>query len=144
MQVILQENIPNLGKKFDVKNVKDGYARNFLIPKRLAVLATSYALKSLDRRKLSLEKAGEKLKAEAEKQVKKLSSEELRFKVKHSDGRVFGSITAKEISLELKNKGYSNFEVVLEQPIKTLGEHRVLVQFKNRAEEKVTVMVLGE
>src|SRR3990167_3077852 len=122
MQVILQENIPSLGNKLDIKNVKDGHARNFLIPRGLVVLASKSALKNLELRKLKLEKEEEKTRIESEKQAKKILKEKLNFKVLHNKGKAFGSITTKDIYSELKEKGYSNFEIILGESIKTLGE----------------------
>jgi len=145
MKVILLQDIPGLGKKYDVKEVRDGYVRNFLLPKKSVEAVTPAALKNLEqlREKQAEEHAKlvEVLKNEAAK-IKELESV---FKVKTDEkGGVFGSITSRDIETELREKGIQNAKVVLEHPIKKIGDTVAEVDFGEGIKAKLKIKVEPE
>jgi len=136
MQVVLLQDIKGIGRKMEVKNVSDGYARNFLFPKKLAVPADEGGLEvksSFDAQERGLI---EKIKAEA----KRLEGEQIIIPMKQGGkGEIFQSVNADKIKKALVEKGYVDCEVVLEKPIRQAGEYTVAVKFKRgiTAETKV-------
>lgn len=148
MQVILLEKVANLGNLGDIVKVKDGYARNFLIPTRRARRATDAAIKEFEVKRAELEKvAAEKLSG-AQALGEKLSGKQIRIAQKAGvDGRLFGSVTNFDIAEALKKEG---FEVHKSQvrlpngPLKTVGEHPVSVAPHTDVLVDVTVQVVGE
>ena len=141
MRVILLQDIKGIGKKFDVKEIKDGYAKNFLIPRGLAKIATDSATKELEAKKLSLEKQEKELKSKLESLAKELSEREFVFSLNiGKKGEVFGSITKDDI----KNRIDENIdmEVKLEKPIKAIGEHQVEINLGKGV--KTTVKIKTE
>lgn len=147
MKVILQQDISHLGKKHDIREIRNGYARNFLISRGLAKPATASALKALAVQKelTERERSGEyqKYKAMAEK----LRSLVLYFKVKIGEkGRSFGSVTAVKIRDTLEKQGIEVEKdwILLEEPIKTMGEQLVKIKFPKEVKGEVKVMVEAE
>ncbi len=142
MKVILLEDIKGLGKKYDVKNVATGYARNFLLPKNLAEAATPKALKRLLAIKAQIERDREKRFAELQEQARKIEKMMLQFKLKTgSQGEIFSSVTAKDIENALKEKGINNATVKLAKPIKELGEHNVEISLGEGVKTNVRILV---
>jgi len=142
MKVILSEDIKGLGKKFEVKEVKNGYARNFLIPENLAAAATENNLKILSQQKAAQERQEKELIEKLKKTADQLKELVLDFPLKAGEtGRVFGSVSALEIKKALENSGYQNFEVLLEKPIKELGEHQVEINLGEGIRVKVKIRV---
>mgnify|MGYP001612901319 CR=1 FL=1 len=147
MKVILLKNIQKLGLKFDVKNVSDGYALNFLIPNGQAEIATPNALK-----KVELEKA--KISAELKvretlllKNLKDVSTVVLKISGKANDkGALFAGIHKEEISAQIKKQTHLDITpefIDLEKPIKTVGEHEMLVKVGDKvAKFKLVVVAL--
>ncbi len=127
MKVILLQNIKGLGDKFEIKQVKDGYARNFLIPRQLAKIATEQIIKELEAKKLAWEKEEKEIKNKLEALAKDLTNQEFHFKVKTGkSGEVFGSISKDDIKKAILNQiPNDDIDVNLERPLKTLGEHKV-------------------
>jgi len=133
MKVILLQDIKSLGKKFDTKNVKNGYARNFLLPQKLARTATKETIKELEKQKAAWQKKEEEIKNKLEALAKEISEKEFKFALKiGKKGEVFGSIAKNDIKALIctdKNKDLQmylqNLEINLDKPIKTLGEHQV-------------------
>ena len=129
MKVILTQDIKGIGKKDEIINANDGYARNYLFPKKLAVEANNKNMSLLQGRKDSASFKKEQEKKEANELKEKLSKIMLTIKVKAGEnGKIFGSITSKEISNELKNQ--KNIEIDkkkinLKEPIKELGEFTI-------------------
>ena len=125
MKVILLENIKGVGKKDDVINASDGYARNFLFPRKLAVEANKGNLDKLKSKQDSNQFKRDTEKAEAEEIAKKIDSLNLKIKVKAGEnGKIFGGVTSKEIAEGLKsefNIGIDKKKVLLKETIKTLG-----------------------
>jgi large subunit ribosomal protein L9 len=145
MRVILLQDIKGLGKKFDIKKVTDGYARNFLLPKNLARLATPQAIAQLEKqREIRIQKGKEGLK-KAEKIASKLKDLVLEIKAKTTkEGKLFGSISAQDIADVLKKKGFeiSLDKIEIKDPIKKIGKHSVLINLTPEIKEKISVDVL--
>ena len=149
MQIILLEKVVNLGNLGDIVKVKDGYARNFLIPGKKARRATKDAIAEFEVRRAELEKtAAEKLSA-AQAQGEKLNGLTVQIAQKAGvDGRLFGSVTNADIAEALKAQGFANVEKAQvrlpEGPLKTVGDHPVHVALHTDVVVDVTVSVLGE
>ncbi|MGH8778717.1 50S ribosomal protein L9 [Paraburkholderia sp.] len=148
MQIILLEKVVNLGNLGDIVKVKDGYARNFLIPQKQARRATKTAIAEFEVRRAELEKvAGEKL-AAAQAQGEKLAGLTVQIAQKAGvDGRLFGSVTNADIAAALGKQGFAveKAQVRLpEGPLKLVGDHPVQVSLHTDVLIDVTVSVLGE
>ncbi|HEX7686385.1 MAG TPA: 50S ribosomal protein L9 [Burkholderiaceae bacterium] len=148
MQIILLEKVANLGNLGDVVKVKDGYARNFLIPTRLARRATESAIKEFEAKRAELEKAAAEKLTAAQGVGEKLGGKTVRISQKAGvDGRLFGSVTNADIAEAL---GQNGFQVVKAQvrlpngPLKTVGEHPVSVALHTDVVVDVTVQVVAE
>jgi len=147
MRIILLQDIENLGKKYEIKEVKDGYARNFLIPKGLAKPATEEALKWLETQKeAEAKKAEEELKMVQERATA-IDGLEVIIPVKiGEDGQLFESITSQKISEKLKELGFEirKTQIDLLEPIKELGEFPVKIKFEHNLEAEIRVIVIEE
>ncbi|RJG00263.1 50S ribosomal protein L9 [Noviherbaspirillum sedimenti] len=148
MQVILLEKVVNLGNLGEVVKVKDGYARNFLIPQRKARRATQTAIAEFEAKRAELEKvAAEKL-AAAQAQGEKLNGQTIQVSQKSGvDGRLFGSVTNHDIAEALTKQGFAveKSQVRLPQgPLKIAGEHAVAVALHTDVVVDITVAVIGE
>ena len=148
MQIILLEKVVNLGNLGDIVKVKDGYARNFLIPNKQARRATKEALAEFEVRRAELEKiAAEKL-AIAQAQGEKLAGSTVQINQKAGvDGRLFGSVTNADIAAALGKQGFEveKSQVRLpEGPLKMVGEHAVQISLHTDVLVDVTVAVIGE
>ena len=148
MQIILLEKVVNLGQLGDVVKVKDGYARNFLIPKGKARRATEIAIKEFEMRRVELEKSQTDRLAAAQSVAGRLEGLTLQISAKSGvDGRLFGSVTNFDIAEALGKQG---FEVVKAQvrmpqgPLKLVGEHKVNVALHTDVVAAITVAVVGE
>lgn len=148
MQVILLEKVSNLGNLGDVVKVRDGYARNFLIPTRAARRATEAAIKEFENRRVELEKAAADKLSVAQALGEKMSGRTIHITQKAGvDGRLFGSVTNADIADALTR---IDFKVVKSQvrmpdgPLKTVGEHTVTVVPHTDVVAEVKVVVLGE
>ncbi|MFP3564293.1 50S ribosomal protein L9 [Paraburkholderia sp. SIMBA_030] len=148
MQIILLEKVVNLGNLGDIVKVKDGYARNFLIPNKQARRATKEALAEFEVRRAELEKiAAEKL-AAAQAQGEKLAGSTIQIGQKAGvDGRLFGSVTNADIADALVKQGFAveKAQVRLPQgPLKIVGDHAVQISLHTDVLVDVTVAVIGE
>lgn len=148
MQIILLEKVANLGNLGDVVKVKDGYARNFLIPQRSARRATESAIKEFEVKRAELEKAAAEKLAAANALGEKMSGRTVHITQKAGvDGRLFGSVTNADIADALTR---IDFKVVKSQvrlpngPLKMVGEHTVSVSPHTDVVVEVKVVVLGE
>ncbi|CAB3720772.1 50S ribosomal protein L9 [Trinickia soli] len=148
MQIILLEKVVNVGNLGDVVKVKDGYARNFLIPQKLARRATKDAIAEFEVRRAELEKAAAEKLAAAQAQGGKMEGLTVQIAQKAGvDGRLFGSVTNADIAAALTKQG---FEVEKAQvrmptgPLKMVGDHPVQVSLHTDVLVDVTVSVLGE
>lgn len=142
MKVILLEEVKSLGKKFDVKNVPDGYARNFLFPKKIAKAATPESLKALAQAKAAWDKKERELKEKLEQTASALQRIVIEFPIRVGEKRkVFGSVTESEIKNSLVEKGFPDLKVELEKPVKTLGEHQVDVDLGRGVKTKIKIIL---
>ena len=148
MQIILLEKVANLGNLGDVVKVKDGYARNFLIPQRSARRATESAIMEFEAKRVDLEKAAAEKLAAANALGEKMSGRTVHITQKAGvDGRLFGSVTNADIANALTR---IDFKIAKSQvrmptgPLKTVGEHTVSVAPHSDVVVEVKVVVLGE
>ena len=148
MQIILLEKVANLGNLGDVVKVKDGYARNFLIPQRAARRATESAIKEFEAKRAELEKAAAERLAAANALGEKMSGRTVHITQKAGvDGRLFGSVTNADIADALTR---IDFKILKSQvrlpngPLKVVGEHTVSVSPHTDVVVEVKVVVMGE
>ena len=148
MQVILLEKVVNLGNLGEVVRVKDGFARNFLIPQRKARRATTAAVAEFEVKRAELEKAAEAKLAASQAQGEKLNGMTVQISQKSGvDGRLFGSVTNSDIAEALTKQGFpvEKAQIRLPQgPLKTVGDHAIAVALHTDVVVEVTVSVLGE
>jgi len=145
MKVILQEDVKSLGKVGDVVRVKDGYARNFLLPRKLAVEATERRVKEFEHLQKIAESKKKKAVGKRKETVQKLSTVTVLFKAEAGEktDKLFGAITSSDISNELEKLGYSidKKEIHLDGPIKLLGQHKATVKLGEGIEAVVAISV---
>ncbi len=148
MQIILLDKVVNLGNLGEIVKVKDGYARNFLIPSGRARRATAAAKAEFEARRAELEKAAAEKLAAAQAQGEKLSGSSVKLTQKAGvDGRLFGSVTNGDIAEELNKQGYNlvKSQVRLPNgPIKVVGDNTITVSLHTDVAVEVTVSVYGE
>ena len=148
MQIILLDKVVNLGNLGEIVKVKDGYARNFLIPTGRARRATTAAKAEFETRRAELEKAAAEKLAAAQAQGEKLAGSSVKLTQKAGvDGRLFGSVTNQDIAEELNKQGYGlvKSQVRLPNgPIKTVGDNTITVSLHTDVAVEVTVSVYGE
>jgi large subunit ribosomal protein L9 len=148
MEVILLEKVVNLGDLGSIVKVKDGYARNFLIPSGRARRATAQNKADFEAKRAELEKAAAAKLSEAQAQGEKLSGTNVKLSQKAGvDGRLFGSVTNFDIAEELAKIGYAVAKAQVRMPngpIKTVGESSVSVALHTDVVVDITVTVLGE
>lgn len=146
MEVVLLEDVKTLGKKGQIVKVNDGYARNFILPKKLGIEATTKNLNDLKLQKANEEKlAAEQLKA-AQELGAKLSEASITLSIKAGEGgRAFGSVSGKEIAAAIQSQlGYDidKKKLVLPEPLKTFGSHEVPVKLHKDVTAKLIVKVV--
>ena len=145
MKVILLEDIKNIGKKGQIINAKDGYARNYLIPKKLAIEATEANIRNLEAEKRRKEEKEKELLQEARSLEEELMKKTIVIKAKTGEhGKLFGSITTKEISdvLEKEHKiTIDKKKFDLEEPIKSVGEYKVRIKLHPQVNAELKVIV---
>jgi large subunit ribosomal protein L9 len=148
MQVILLEKVVNLGQLGDVVKVKQGYARNFLIPQGKARRATETAIKEFETRRADLEKAQADKLAAAQAVQARLSGTKVQVTAKAGvDGRLFGSITNYDIAEALTKQGFevNKAQVRMPQgPLKLVGDHPITVALHSDVTAEISVTVVGE
>lgn len=145
MKVIFLQDVKGKGKKGQVKEVAEGYARNFLIPKGYAEPATRGNIKQLEQKQKNLQKKAEQEKAQAIQLKEKIESLKLEIPAKSGEGgRLFGSITSKQIADELKNKykiQVDKRKIQLEEPIRSLGVTQVPMKLHPEVQAVLRVQV---
>ena len=143
MKVVLQENIRGLGQKGDIKEVKDGYAMNFLIPQDKAVVATENNIRQAEVEQEKTKESREKELAEAKKLADKIEGKKITIQVKAQDDKLFGAITEKEIMVALKDarENIGLGEVVLSEKIKKIGEYPIKIDWNNGVNTEVILAV---
>lgn len=147
MKVILKENVESLGKAGDAVKVADGYARNYLIPKGLAVEASSWSLKALEH-----EKKGIMKKLESERKKAELIIEKLRgvtctlYRRAGEQDKLFGSVTTKDIEKSLIEQGIDidRKMIILEEPVRSLGEFPVKIKLQPGVTAEIKITIVGE
>ena len=148
MQIILLEKVVNLGNLGDIVKVKDGYARNFLIPNKQARRATKEALAEFEVKRAELEKAAAEKLAAAQGQGDKLNGMTVTIAQKAGvDGRLFGSVTNFDIAEALTKQGFAVEKAQVRMPtgpLKTTGEHPVSVALHTDVVVEITIAVVGE
>lgn len=147
MRVIILQDIENLGKEGEVKEVANGYARNFLLPNKFVKLATKAALEELEKiKELEAKKAEEALK-HTQDIVSRIDGQEIEILVKAKDtDEIYGSLTPFKISQALKKKGFDvkKTQVILKEPIKKIGEYPVTINFDHGLEAEIKIIVAEE
>lgn len=145
MKVILLKDVKGTGKKGEMKEVSDGYARNFLLPKKMAVVADNQAVKELKEKNKSAEIKAQKEYEEAVELGEKMKEMNIEIYSKAGDGgRLFGSITSKEIAEQLKkqkNITVDKRKILLNEPIRTLGSNFVEIKIHQKVVTKIRVDV---
>ena len=147
MEVILREDIVNLGNRGAVVKVASGYARNFLLPKKMAVVATESNKKIVEQERQSHLKREAKESAEATDLAKLMAAVEVTIAHKAGENdQLFGSVTATDIATALEKQGYTidRRKVVLEEPIKKLGDYKATVKLHREVSVEIPVHVVKE
>lgn len=148
MKVILRKEVANLGEADTVAEVSGGYARNYLLPKKLAVPATEAEIAAAEKRKAEREKKLAEKKADFEELAKKISSLEIAVPADAGEGgRLFGSVTTQDIALAVKaaaNIELDKKKIEISEPIKTLGDHSVSVKLSGDISADLKVKVVAK
>ena len=145
MRVILKAEVRGLGRTGEIKDVADGYARNYLLPKGLAIEATGGELKVLAQERQTEKTRKDRAHQDAEELAKRLGQVTLVFKLKAGDqGKTFGSVTAKEVADSLEKEAKAEIDktkIVLHEPLRSLGIHKVEVRLLSDVRANVTVAI---
>lgn len=131
MKVVLLENVKGVGKKLDTVNVSDGYAKNYLIPRKLAAFATNQTVAETKGQKSAIEFKKQTQREDAIKVKEKIEANEFSFKLKAKNGKFFGSVTSKEISEEIAEKlniEIDKKKIELVDQIKTAGVYKAQIK----------------
>ena len=147
MKVILREDVKNLGDMGEVVNVSDGYARNFLFPKKFAVEANTKNLKEFEHNKKVIAERASKIKESVKSEAEKLSAVSLTIKAKTGeDDKLFGSVTNMNIAEALASEGFNidKKKIVMDEPIKRLGEYSVTIKLHPEISTQIKVQVVQE
>lgn len=145
MKVILKKDFQNLGEAADIVNVKDGYARNYLLPQGYAEIATEGAIANREKNIARIKAKQEKLHKEALaliEEIQKLEKLELSARAGES-GKLFGTITTKKLSEELAAKGFSidKKSIILDAPINKIGEYKMTLKITSKVKGELPVIV---
>ncbi len=147
MKIILREDIAKLGRMGDMVEVKPGYGRNYLLPRKLAVHATEKNVRALEHEKRVIETKAKKLETSARSQAETLDGVSVSFaRAAGEEGKLFGSVTSMDIEEALKAKGHEveRRRIELTHPIKTLGAHDVKVRILRDIAATIKVEVRAE
>jgi large subunit ribosomal protein L9 len=147
MKVILKEDIKNIGKMGQIVDVADGYARNYLVPKGLAIEANIKNIKSIEHEKRILQERAKRLKDSALDLASRISTMRLVVKAKAGDeGKLFGSVTTMDIAEALHDEGVDidKKKIILEEPIKRLGSYSVNVKLHPETSAQLNIEVIQE
>ncbi len=144
MKVIFIKDLKNQGKKGEIKEVKDGYAKNFLIKNGYAIKETKESLKILERENKEAQKQDDKNKQQAQEIKKNLEKEKITFKVKTGQNdKVFGSISTKQIKEKLDTKyNIDKKQIIINNPITTLGFHEVEIHLYKDIKAKIKIELI--
>jgi large subunit ribosomal protein L9 len=147
MKVILLQDVEKVGKKFEVKNVADGFARNHLFPKKLAQPATQNALAFAETQREIAAKITEKELAETQAKASQIDGQEVALNVSVGDkDQLFESITSQKIADRMKEMNFDidKKQIALKEPIKELGEYAVKINFPHNLEAEIKVIITAE
>lgn len=148
MKIILLQDVKSLGKQGEIVDVSDGYARNFILPKKVGLEANSKNLNDLKLQKANEEKRAQELLEEAKELAEVLETKEVVVKMKSGEGgKTFGSISSKEIAVEAKKQcdlELDKKKIQLPEPIKALGAYEVTVKLHPKVSAKLKVKVVEE
>ncbi len=148
MKVILLQDVKNLGQEGEVKDVADGYARNFLIPRGLVIEATKAALQENKEEKRRIKNQKQREKEQAETLKAKIDGKQIEIKAKAGTGdRLFGAVTARDIAEGLEKQlkvKVDRRKIELKEPLKTLGEHAVTIKLYPSIPAEIKVLVASE
>jgi len=147
MKVVLRQDVPDLGSIGDVVNVKDGYARNYLIPRGLAYYASPKALKLIEQEKKRYEQRKQQEISNAQELAEQLSTLQITIPMKVGEGgRLFGSVTPQMISKELELLGYviDRRSIIIDEPIKSLGIFDVKIRLHPEVIATLKIWVISE
>jgi len=146
MKIILNQDVAKVGKKLEIVDVSDGFAQNFLIKKKLGVVATKANIASAESQKVDLHNNYKKDISEAETLAAKIKTLKLEFKVKEKNGKIFGSISTKQIALALNDLKIKidkrNFS--MDHQLNSLGNHEVHIKLHKEVEAILTVSLIAE
>lgn len=146
MKIILLEDVKSLGKKDEIVDVSDGYARNYVLPKKLGLEATSKNLNDLKLKKAHEDKVAAEILAQAKELADKMKDESITLSIKVGEGgKTFGSVSSKEIAEAMKSQLGHNIEkkkIVLKEPIKSLGTHIVDIKLHTKVTAQMSVKVV--
>lgn len=146
-EVVLMEDVPGLGDQGEVVRVSDGYARNFLLPRKLAAPVTPATLKMIERKRAEYEARKGALREESEKQAQLIAATPLTIRVKvGSEGRMFGSVTALDLVDAAKLAGIvlDKKQLHLDEPLRVLGDHKVPVKLAADVQAALKVSLVQE
>jgi len=147
MEVILKEDVANLGHRGDVVKVADGYGRNFLLPRKLALQATLANKAVIEQMKVAAARRSATEKAQAEELVKTLDTVSLSFPRKSGEnGQLFGSVTSADIAGQLQTKGFDvdRRKIQLTEPLKSLGDYTVAIKLHREVTAHLKVQVIAD
>jgi large subunit ribosomal protein L9 len=147
MKVILLKDVTNLGDSGDIKEVADGYARNYLLPRKFVLIANDKSKKIMDHQKKIIKIKKEKRKKLSEKAAEVLTGVSVTIKVQvGEEGKLFGSVTSMDIAKKLKEQGHEidKRKIILDSPLKNVGEYDVPVKLDEGLTAKIKVIVVTE
>lgn len=147
MKVILQKDVPNLGDAGDIKEVADGYARNYLLPRKLVIVANESSRKVMEHQGRLIRLKKEKRKKLSEKMAGSMTGLELAIKAQvGEEGKLFGSVTAIDIAKALKEKGFEidKRKIAIDSPIRQVGEYMVKIRLDEGQAPEIKIIVEKE
>ena len=143
VKVVLTQDVANVGKAGELKEVSPGYMRNYLVPRKLAVMATAGELKTLEARRSGIARAQQKARSDAESLAARLNDARITFQVRVGEqNRLYGSITSKDIADELARSAditIDRRDIELPEPLKTLGTYSIPVRLGHEVKGNITV-----
>ncbi len=142
MKIIFLKDVKNVGRRGEIKEVSDGYAKNFLLPQEIAELATEKTIKNINIERA----AAEKEIIEKQKKIKQIEDEiKLEFRLKTGKkGEVYGSVTKEEIKQSLQQMNLGAIEITLHKPLKKIGEHTIDISFGQNITGKIHISIKPE
>ena len=147
MKVILNQDVIGLGEEGDIKDVANGYARNYLLPRKLAVPHTKAFLATLEHKRVAIDKRKEEKRLQAAGLKERLEAEEIRFSVPAGEnGKLFGSVSSTNVAAELEKRGYQIDKKRIEIPehtIRTVGTYKIRIRLYDKEEAAVKLVVEG-